>query len=73
MAHMRHWCRPRIVQVMRCVCWLLDMALSSPTLAPCFDACRWHGISSLNNLGVLVSVVSYAWIIASKLALPVPL
>lgn len=28
----------------------------------------WHGISSLNNLGVLCAVVSYGWVIASKLA-----
>lgn len=30
----------------------------------------WHGISSLNNLGVLASTVAYAWIVASKLAAP---
>ncbi|KIY99928.1 hypothetical protein MNEG_8032 [Monoraphidium neglectum] len=28
----------------------------------------WHGISSLNNLAVLAAVVSYGWVIASKLA-----
>ncbi|KAI8468559.1 MAG: hypothetical protein J3K34DRAFT_426860 [Monoraphidium minutum] len=27
----------------------------------------WHGISSLNNLGVLAAVVAYGWVIASKL------
>lgn len=28
----------------------------------------WHGISSLNNLGVLAATVAYGWVIASKLA-----
>lgn len=27
----------------------------------------WHGISSMNNLGVLACAVAYAWVIASKL------
>ena len=30
----------------------------------------WHGISSLNNLGVLAATVAYAWVVASKLAAP---
>ena len=29
---------------------------------------RWHGISSLNNLGVLAATVAYGWLIAAKLA-----
>lgn len=29
---------------------------------------RWHGISSMNNLGVLAAVVAYGWVIAGKLA-----
>ena len=30
----------------------------------------WHGISSLNNLGVLAATVAYGWIVAGKLASP---
>lgn len=28
----------------------------------------WHGVSSLNNLGVLAATVAYGWVIAGKLA-----
>ncbi|GBF99577.1 hypothetical protein Rsub_12202 [Raphidocelis subcapitata] len=28
----------------------------------------WHGISSLNNLGVLAATVAYGWVLAAKLA-----
>jgi hypothetical protein len=31
--------------------------------------CRWHGISSLNNLVVLAATVAYGWILAGRLSL----
>jgi hypothetical protein len=30
---------------------------------------KWHGISSLNNLAVLVATFAYGWSLAGKLAL----